>query len=164
MALKEGVQPVEVGFDLTESGLNVYTSLEILLPVNVQSGDVFDLDLIEFIMDPPFDPVAAGKVDQSFQFTFNEQTAILSFDDNDIIAAGKRQAHASAALLHSGDRINGLHLDTRGRANLIAKNKIFLGMDSVNTTLVWQMNGRLIGSVVKLDQKSLTQLVLSQIS
>ena len=164
MALKEGKQPIEIDFTLVESGLNVYTELEIELPVVIGENLVFDLDVVEFKQAPPFDPVAAGAVNQEFQFTFNSQTALIPWTDNNIVAAGSKAAHASAALLHSGIENHGIHLDTRGRANLIARDSIFLGIDSLNTTVVWTMEGRLIGSLVKLDLKALTQLVLQQLS
>lgn len=164
MVLKETEQPVEIGFNLTETGLNVYSNLEIDLPVNVNTGLVFDLDKIEYLMTPSPDPAAAGVVSQIAQFTLNQQTAILQWDNVQVIAAIRRDAHASAALLHSGLKDRELHVDTRGRANLIAKPEIFLGIDSANTTVVYQMQGRMIGSLVKVTQAQLTQLVLSQLT
>lgn len=163
MVLKETVQPVEVPFTLVETGVGTYSSLELDLPVNVQQGLVFDLDVIELDMAPAFDPVAAGEVLQEVQFTLNVQTALLGFDDPNMIAAKIKRAHASAALVHSGVEFSELHMDTRGRANLIAKNEIFVGVDSVNTTVIFTATGRLVGSIVKIKADQLTQLVLSQI-
>ena len=164
MVLKETVQPIEIAFTLGESAVNVYTSLEIDLPVNVNTGLVFDIDQIEVKMSPSFDPVAAGEVVQEFQFTFNDQTAILFWENDQVVAAGRRSAHASAALLHSGAITDKLHMDTKGRANLIARTSLFLGIDSVNTTVGWRIDGRLIGSLVKVTQTQLTQLVLNQLT
>ena len=164
MTLKDNVQPIEIDFSLVESALNVFTELEINLPVNLQSNEVFDLDLLEFKMSPSFDPVAAGATSHDFQFTLNSQSALLPWTNNQIIASGTNQAHASAALIHSGTDFYGMHNDSRGRANLIARTSIFLGIDSLNTTVVWTMEGRLIGSLVKIDQKALTQLVLNQLT
>ena len=164
MTLKENIQPIEIDFFLDETGLNVYSELEINLPVNVQEGLVFDIDQIEFQQTPAFDPAAAGAVFQAWQLTFNTQAALLNWSDSQILAAGSKNAHASAALLHSGSETYELHTDTRGRANLVARSSIFLGIDSQNTTVVWRMQGRLIGSLVKIDQKALTQLVLNQLT
>lgn len=164
MALKEGQQPVEIDFSLAESAVNTYTSLEIDLPVIIQEGLAFDIDLIEYRISPSFDPVAAGHVEQRFQFTFNEQTALLGLDNNQVVAGAGISAQASAALLHSGERLFEMHIDTRGRANLIARSSIFLGIDSLNTTIAFNVTGRLIGSLVKVDQKALTQLVLNQLT
>jgi hypothetical protein len=163
MTLKENVQPVELPFSLVEAVAGTYISIEIELPTNIQQGWVFDLDLIEWNMSPLFDPVAAGNTLFAWQFTFNDQAALLGWDNNQILAAGVVKSHASAALVLEGLLKNLLHHDTRGRANLVAKPEIFLGIDSTNTTAVTTFEGRLIGSITKLDQKQLTQLVLSQI-
>lgn len=163
MVLKEGVQPIEIPFTLVESGLNTYSELKILLPTNIQDGLVFDLDKIEYQMAPSFDPAAAGEVKQEMQLSLTTQSAVIGWDNAVIIAGVIKRAQASAALLHSGTEMYELHVDTRGRANLIGKSSIFLGIDSVNTTVVWRVSGRLIGSLVKLDQKALTQLILNQL-
>lgn len=164
MVLKEMTQPIEIPFSVVESVVNTYTELEIDLPVNVNTGLVFDIDQIEFQMAPAFDPVAAGETRQEAQFTFNTQSALLQWDNSQIIAAVSKRAQASAALLHSGIEIYELHMDTRGRANLVARQSIFLGIDSLNTTVTWRISGRLIGSLVKVEQKQLTQLVLNQLT
>lgn len=164
MALKENEQPIEIGFNLVETGVNVFSELEIDLPVQLNSGLVFDIDKIEYFINPSFDPVAAGNTEAIFQFTFSSQTAVLDWDNSDIIAGVRRIAHASAALLHSSSDTYELHMDTRGRANLIARSSIFLGIDTGNTTVVHRVQGRLIGSLVKVDQKALTQLVLNQLT
>ena len=164
MALKEGQQPIEIDFTLSEAVAGTFVELEINLPVNVQDGLVFDLDQIEYRISPSFDPVAAGFVEQRVQFTFNTQAAILSWSNGQVIAGMGIQAHASAALLHSGERLAELHVDTRGRANLIARSSIFMGIDSINTTAVFNVQGRMIGSLIKVEQKALTQLVLNQLT
>ena len=163
MVLKENQQPIEVEFQLAESGLNVFTEVEIDLPVNLQSGLVFDIDKIEYNMSPSFDPVAAGEVNQEAQFTLTTQANLLGWRNVAVIAGVIKRAHASAALLHSAISLEELHMDTRGRANLIARTSIFLGIDSLNTTVVWTITGRLIGSLVKLKADQLTQLVLQQL-
>lgn len=163
MVLKEGIQPIEIGFNITESALSVYTEEEITLPVVLQNNTVFDVDKIEWLSTPPMDPIAAGEVSQSMQLTLHTQTAIQQRDNPDVLVAVKRGAHASAAALNSPHADDTLHAETKDRANLIAKTSIFIGIDSLNTTLVTQWSGRIIGSLVKLDQKALTQLVLSQL-
>lgn len=164
MVLKENVQPIEIAFNLTESGLNVFTQVELQLPTVVGQNLVFDIDIIELFPNPPMDPVAAGEVSQAFQVTLQSQSAILQWEDSSLVAATRRQAHASAALLANSEEIQDLHMDTRGRANLISTDSIFVGIDSVNTTLVTQWQGRIVGSLVKLSPAALTQLVLSQLS
>ena len=164
MVLKENVQPIEISFNLVESGLSVYTQLELQLPTVVAQNLVFDIDLIELFPNPPMDPIAAGEVSQAFQVTLQSQAAILQWDDSSLVAASRRQSQASAALLANSEEIQNLHMDTRGRANLIATESIFVGIDSLNTTLVTRWQGRIIGSLVKLTPASLTQLVLSQLS
>lgn len=164
MVLKDNEQPIEIPFSLVETGVGTYSKVEVVLPVSVQQNIVFDLDQIEIDTTPAFDPAAAGNTAHQMQFTFNEQAALIPWDNKDVIAAKNILAHASAALLHSALRINDLHIDTRGRANLIARSSIWLGIDSINTTVVFTATGRLIGSLVKLDQKALTQLVLAQLT
>lgn len=164
MVLKEGIQPVEVPFALSESGVNTFTEDGITLPVTVEQNRVFDLDLVEFRISPSFDPIAAGDVNRQFQFTLNDQTGLLAWNNSDVIAAMRISAQASAALLHSGVERYDLHMDTRGRANLIARNAIRLAIQSVNTTAVGNVQGRLIGSIVQLSQKNVSQLVLAQLS
>jgi len=164
MVLKETEQPIEIPFNVTMGGVGTFTEVEIDLPTNVNSNLVFDLDKVELYMFPAFDPAAAGVVSQHFQVTFNTQTAVLGYQLDDIIAARTFEAHASAALLHSGERVSDLHMDTRGRANLIAKDSVFIGIDNVNCTVVAIARGKLIGSLVKLKLESLTQLVLSQLT
>lgn len=163
MVLKETQQPVEVDMNLTLAVADTYLSVEIQLPVAIQQGLVFDIDLIEFLLTPSPDPVAAGNVEQGWQLTLNEQTSILAYTNNDVIAAYTRTAHASAALLHSGFSEFRLHNNTVGRANLIAKDSIFLGMDTLNVTVVAVLAGRIIGSIVALKEKALTQLLLGQL-
>ena len=163
MVLKENVQPIEITFNLTESALNTFTELELQLPTVVGQNLVFDIDQIELFPNPPADPVAAGEVSQSIQFTLQTQSAIQQWSNTSVIAAYRRFAHASAALLHNGENDDQLHMDTRGRANLIATESIFVGIDSINTTLVTQWQGRIIGSLIKLTPQALTQLVLSQL-
>jgi len=164
MVLTEKTQPVEIDFNLPMTGVDTFTQVEIDLPVNVQTGLVFDIDLIEMMITPEFDPLAAGQTSVDVNFTFNSQAAILGWNNNDMIASENHNAHASAALLHSGKVISRLHIDTRGRANLIARTSIFLGIDSTNCTVVQRTQGRIIGSLVKIDQKALTQLVLNQLT
>ena len=164
MVLKETEQPVELPINLPTSGVNTFTEVEIQLPTNVNNNLVFDIDKIEYFMGPSFDPIAAGVVNQQWQLTFNSQAAILLCDNDDVIASAAIEAHASAALLHSGERSAELHVDTQGRANLIAKDSIFLSIDSVNATAIARVQGRIIGSLVKLKLEQLTQLVLSQLT
>lgn len=164
MVLKETEQPVEIPFEITMSGLGTFTEIEIQLPTNVNSNLVFDIDLIEEQTFPAFDPAAAGVTSQNLQFTFNSQSVILAYQNDEVIAARTYEAHASAALLHSGERISDLHMDTQGRANLIAKDSIFASLDNVNCTIAAITRGRIIGSMVKLKLEQLTQLVLSQLT
>lgn len=164
MALKETVQPVEISFNLVMTAIQTYTEVELELPVNINSNLVFDMDLIEFVVSPSFDPIAAGLVSVNAQLTFNTQAAVLGWQDNDVIFSYSKEAHASAALLHSGVEERSLHEDTRGRANLIARDSVFLGIDSVNCTAVQRIQGRLIGSLTKLKLEQLTQLVLNQLT
>ena len=89
---------------------------------------------------------------------------LLGFSNDQVIASGTKRGHASAALLHSGMELWEMHTDTRGRANLIAKDSIFLAMDTVNATVAGAIEGRLIGSLVKLKIEQLTQLVLNQLT
>ena len=164
MVLKESEQPIEIPFRLPMSAANTFTELEINLPVNVNNNLVFDLDRIEFVMAPSFDPIAAGRVFQAWTLCFNTQSALLTWDDSQVIAAFTIEAHASAALLHSGERLAELHNDTTGRANLIARASIFMGINSSNATVLATVEGRLIGSLVKLKPEQLTQLVLNQLT
>ena len=164
MALNEKIQPIEIPFTLVESGVGTYTELEIVLPVILQDGIVFDIDQIEYNFSHAFDPVAAGDTQYQIQFSLQSLAAITGWNDNDIIAAVRLQAQASAALLHSGVDKYELHMDTRGRANYVARTSIFLGIDSINTTAVVRTQGRIIGSLVKVGEKALTQLVLQQLT
>ena len=164
MTLNPKQQPVEIDFTIIEAVVNTYVEIEIDLPVDVNQQTVFDLDEIEYNMLPAFDPVAAGGVSQLWQLTFTSQSAILDWDNDQVIAGGVRHAHASAAALHSGDRLWELHVKTADRANFIARRSVFLGIDSTNTTVVFAMRGRLVGSILKIKQDQLTQLVLNQLT
>ena len=145
MVLKEGIQPVEIDFNFVQSGANTFTQVEIELPVNINNQLIFDMDLVEFLLNPANDPIAAGEMIMVIQLTLSSQSAILDWDNNDLIFAYSKRAHASAALLHSGIEEYSLHRDTQGRANFIARDSVFLAIDSTNVTLATRIQGRLIG-------------------
>ena len=163
MVLNEKTQPIEIPFNITMGGAGTFTQDEIALPSNINAGVVFDLDKIEIGGLGQLDPTAAGQVTGLFQVTKSSQSAIIGFHETDVIARRDVRAHGSAATLHSSAIIEDLHMDTRGRANLIPRNSVFLGVDTDNNDIVITIRGVLIGSLVKISGAALQQLVLSEL-
>lgn len=164
MVLKENEQPIEVPFEIIESGANTFTQIEIQLPVNLNNNLVFDLDEIALEGLGELDSAAAVMTNSNFQLTLTTQAAMIQFNDDDLIAKRNVQTMASAANVNGGILVEELHMDTKGRANYIARDSVFASVFGVNQATALAVRGRLIGSLVKLKLENLTQLVLNQLS
>ena len=163
MVLKPSIQPVEIPFSVTESGANTFTTLNIALPVQLGSGLVFDLDVIEMEGLAVQDAAAVGIVSSEMNVTLSVQTAMLQWSNQDLIAASKIVGHASAIDLPRAVSRENLHMDTKDRANYIAAESVNVSVAGINQTTARRITGRLIGSLVKLSQVDLTQILLSQL-
>lgn len=165
MVLKEGSQPVELPFTLTESAANTFTrhANGLTLPIVQENNEAFDVDLVQVTGTGQMDASAAGEIANDFQIHLNANASdVLGWESFDLLCAEVTRGHASAADTVGYAFKESLHMDTRGRANYVVVDRIYPCIKGVLQSTAIGISGRVIGSIVKLSQSQISQLILQQ--
>lgn len=154
-------QPVKIPFNVTETGANTFTQVEVNLPTSALSGLVLDLDEIELsITQPTMAANTLGQID--IQVTQSTQTAILGLDNDNLIAFLRREAtnNSGNAGFYTWYHDQNLGILSRDRPNYIPLRDVFIAIQGTAQSAAKNVTGNLIGRLVKVSQEQLTSLLL----